>query len=281
MKSELGRFVVAAVFVFIASGFALAAATPAEQCAATKFTETGKNASGKLKCWSKEVFNSHPTRFSECNAKVEGLLAYKFAKAEAEGGCATTGDTGTIEAKVDAFTDDVVTELTGSPAGALLGTDAAKKCAGAKLRAAGKKTAFKTKCYSQAATTGTLDPLCISRAEDVFHRKWAAAESKGGCATTNDEGAIEAKVDAFVGDVVHEIQDIPCEFSFCTLRETCQFVVEVSGSDACSCRSVCVPNDSVCAGCSIGNCYGGLCSSFVSSCGGACDEQQSNDCIYL
>src|SRR5262249_28140816 len=147
-------------------------------------------------------------------------------------------DAGPIEAKVDAFVDDVLTALTGSPPGTILGTDDAKRCASAKLRAAGMKTASKTKCYAKAATTGTLDPLCLSAAEARFGQKWGATEAKGGCATSGDQATIEGTVDAFVnvcGDGIiapGETCDPPGQQGACPAGQTCN--VTCTG-----CQTVC------------------------------------------
>jgi hypothetical protein len=58
-----------------------------------------------------------PLRLMKCRDK----FAFVFAQIEAQHHCTTTGDAAAIEATVDAFVDDVVTELTampGSPSGA-------------------------------------------------------------------------------------------------------------------------------------------------------------------
>ena len=229
------------VFTFVAAtGVARASATPAQKCASSKIRETGKKANGKLKCWSKEVVR--PGGLAACNARVEGKFADRFARAEAQGGCASTGDAGSIEATVDAFVDDVVTALTGSPPGTSLGTVDAKRCAGGKLKAAGKKTASKTTCYSKAATAGALDPLCLSAAEARFSQSWGAAEDKGGCATSGDRATIEGKVDTLVnasapcGDGIvigpGETCDPPGQPGQCPAGQSCN-------SDCTGCQTVC------------------------------------------
>ena len=59
-----------------------------------------------------------PLREMKCRNK----FAVVFADTEAQHHCTTTGDAGDVEATIDAFVDDVVTELTGtgSPSGAFL-----------------------------------------------------------------------------------------------------------------------------------------------------------------
>src|SRR5262245_34877746 len=178
MTKRSPSVVFGASVIALAIGLALGAGTPAQRCAASKLKETGKKASGQLKCWSKEVVR--PGVLSQCLAKAETNFNDKWAKAEATGGCASLNDRDDIENKVEAFIDDVVTALTVSPTGALLTTDDARKCAGSKLRAAGQKTSSKLKCHSKATIIPPLDPECLTKATNKFNRKWDSAESKGG-----------------------------------------------------------------------------------------------------
>src|SRR5262245_65261244 len=123
------------IFISVVLGmfaFAVTAqAGPAQKCASSKIIATGARANGKLKCWAKEVVR--PGGLAACTARVDGTFARKFITAEAQDGCLTTADAGTMRAKVDAFVDDVVTTLAGAPPGTILGTEAAKRCARVKL----------------------------------------------------------------------------------------------------------------------------------------------------
>ena len=196
------------------------AATPAQKCAATKQKETGKKADRKLKCWSKGA-KSGTAADPGCIAKAESTFSIKWDKAEAKGGCVTTNDKTGVEAKVDAFVDDVLTELTGVPPGTLLTDQDKRDCAAAKLRAAGKKASSKLKCEAKATSKGTaVDPLCLGKAETKFGGKWGKAEAQGGCATTNDQATIEAKVDAFVLDVTAELPAVPTTTTTVTTTTT-------------------------------------------------------------
>jgi hypothetical protein len=248
------RPLLAALLVTLAAvgapGLARAGGSPA-QCAASKMKETGKKAGRKLTCWSKEV--AKPGTYDACAAKAEAKFAAAFALAEARGGCVSFGDTGALEAKVDAFVDNVVGALTGTPAGAILGTSEAQKCARAKLKAAGKKTAAKQTCHANAVTRGALNLLCLSRAEASYDQKWASAEAMGGCATTSDQAAIEATVDAFVNDAVSELPATTTSTTTTTTFPTCQQGV----------------------GFPCGGCGGGLCSNDVADVGTSCAQATS------
>lgn len=81
--------------------------------------------------------------------------------------------------------------------------DPARTCAARKQKAAGMKALAKIRCHAAATARGTtVDSACLARAEQRFAAAWARAESTGGCATSGDEGRIEADVDQFVAAVV-------------------------------------------------------------------------------
>jgi hypothetical protein len=177
-------------------------------CTASKLKVTGKKGAGKLGCHAKGVKGSVAVD-PACLSGKETKFSSGWAKAEAivGGNCVTTGDRDAIEAKVDAFVADVVTELT--PSG-----NNGSTCTVAKLKAAGKKAAGKLGCYSKASKKGLcVDPACLSGKETKFSASWAKAEAivGGACQTTGDQATIEAKVDAYVADVVSELDCCGCE----------------------------------------------------------------------
>jgi hypothetical protein len=82
----------------------------------------------------------------------------------------------------------------------------AQRCAAGKLRETCRKTNCKLRCEGRAARRGeAVEPLCVSRCEQKFALMFSKLEARGGCATTNDRVAIEAKIDAFVADVDGEL----------------------------------------------------------------------------
>jgi hypothetical protein len=91
------------------------------------------------------------------------------------------------------------------------GTDPADACEAAKATAAGKKAAALLK--AAGANLKKPDPAklaaSISKAQSKLTKAFSKAESKGGCPTTGDVGAIEAKVDAFADDAVEELDPPP------------------------------------------------------------------------
>jgi hypothetical protein len=276
MKPLFVAIIAALVLAPATRGLVLAGGTAAEHCAASKLKETGKKASGKLTCWSREVLK--PGTYAACAAKAEFDFAKRFVQAEWKGGCVTTGDGNTIEAKVDAFVADVVAALTGAPPRSSLGTLDAQKCAGAKLRAAGKKSAGKLTCYSRAKTSGALDTHCIPKIEASYDQRWDGAEATGGCATTGDKADIEAKVDAFVSDVVAELPATTTTTTTTTTLPPC------NSSSAPACNGSC-PEGTVCFGFVVANTPAcscavppppPVCGGTIGQCGGNCPE--SSDC---
>jgi len=77
-----------------------AALTPAGgKCAATKMAALGKECAGYLRCYAAAAGDSE-TVDAGCLAVHESRLARSFTQAEARGGCSTTGDAATLQARV-------------------------------------------------------------------------------------------------------------------------------------------------------------------------------------
>jgi hypothetical protein len=81
-----------------------------QKCAASKLDATGKKANAKLKCHAKAAGGGLAVD-TECLGKAEAKFGAAFSKAETKGGCATTGDSNTVELMVDAFVNGVVASL--------------------------------------------------------------------------------------------------------------------------------------------------------------------------
>ena len=184
-----------------ASAFALlvATATPtmagptkAQKCSAGLMKLTAKKASCELGADAKAAAKGGAPDITKCMTSFTPA----FNKVHGKGGCTTSADATTIEAKVDMFTADVDAEL---------GVGTPNKCQGAKIKAAGKKQACEIGANAKAVTKGgTAD---VSKCTSSFSSSFAKAQaSKGGCHTSGDAGAIETKVDNFVSDVVDELK---------------------------------------------------------------------------
>jgi hypothetical protein len=152
-------------------------------------------------------------KLQKCKDKFDGGLAPAkgcFAKLEAknQGPCVTFGDTDALEAKVDAFVDDVVTELDPNPA------NDQNKCTAAKLKCVANKDKCILKVQAKAAKLGVpADPIALQKCRDKFDGGpvlakgcFAKLEAKLVCLTIGDTTALENKVDAFDADVMSELR---------------------------------------------------------------------------
>jgi hypothetical protein len=104
------RFVLAiAVGVFVMSGSpAHAAGDLAAKCKDAKAKATGKKAFDLMKAFGKNGKKPHAAKLGSDISKAQAKFTKAFTKAESTGACLTSGDSGTIEAKVDAFVADMV-----------------------------------------------------------------------------------------------------------------------------------------------------------------------------
>ena len=102
--------------------------------------------------------------------------------------------------------------VAGSPAHGA--TDAAATCKEAKAKVAGKKAFDLVKAFGKNLKKPDAAKLDadVSKALSKFAKGFSKAESKGGCRTSGDWEAIEAKVDAFVAVVTNAI-DGPLDYS--------------------------------------------------------------------
>jgi cysteine-rich repeat protein len=237
---------------------AVPVAAQSDRCGASKLKATGKKCYAKAKCGAKAAASGEEIDIS-CMDKAEAKFLSTFSRAEARGGCFTSGDASAIEAKVDAHDEDVRDELWTN---ALTEND----CASAKLRAAGRLCSCELNCFSRAAKRGVpVDVFCQSRCANKFHPVFTKAEAKGGCTTTLDRDVIADKVDVLVEDVVEELQGPTTTTATTTSTTTTTIPVAcgnglVDGTDECDdggtmggdgCSAACElesVNPAVCAG---------------------------------
>jgi hypothetical protein len=112
--------------VFLMGSTAAFAGTPPDAlCKDKKFKATGKNALDLLKAFGKNKKKKNAAKLASDLSKAQSKVSKGFTKAEWTGkgdsrGCTTTNDVGAIENKVEAFVDDVITELCPSPSGAFV-----------------------------------------------------------------------------------------------------------------------------------------------------------------
>ena len=106
------------------------------------------------------------------------------------------------------------------------------KCVAAKNKCVAKKAAGLLNCHAKAETKGTaVDPSCITKAQEKFDGGPLPAkgcfeklEAKPGCLTFDDTATLENVVDAFVLDVVQQIDPgypVPVQNKCSTAKKKC------------------------------------------------------------
>jgi hypothetical protein len=162
-------------------------APTAAGCNQAKLNAAAKTTAASLGCYANAAATGLPVD-PNCVGKADHVLATAFAKTDARGGCATTGDAPAVEASINACVNEI--------AGALGSVVRPNTCLNGKLRAAGKKTSAKLKCAATAAAKSVSpDPKCLTKAETAFASTWSSLEARGGCPTAGDAHAIETIVD--------------------------------------------------------------------------------------
>ena len=111
-RSLLGLAV--AVTTLSLAGGVGAGVAPGAQCKDAKGRGTGKKSLDLLKSFGKNVKKPNLGQLGTDSSKAKSRFTKAFSKAEAMGGCQTTGDADPIEVKVEAFVADILSDL--SPA---------------------------------------------------------------------------------------------------------------------------------------------------------------------
>jgi hypothetical protein len=141
------------------------------KCAATKLQATGAKADGKLNCYVKAAKKGTLVD-SGCLSTEEDQFAAAFAKAESTSSCFTTGDAAAIEAKVDAFVDEAVSQLL--PIYPVVNT-----CAATKLGATGKVVGGILGVYTKAARGGKpIKQADLDKQSEKFDNMFEQSEMK-------------------------------------------------------------------------------------------------------
>jgi len=185
-----------------ALAFTIGASVPAMaqgRCAASKIKAVCKKEKCLLGVEAKACLTGTAADAAKAQ-KCRDKFASTFAKLDAKGGCLTSGDAAATETKVDAFVADVDSELCTVPAGD------SGRCGSAKIKASAKKACCLLGLEAkQASRGGAIDPTRAQKCRDQHASTFARYDARGGCATTGDAAAQEAKVDAFVADADAEL----------------------------------------------------------------------------
>jgi hypothetical protein len=92
-------------------GSAVAASDPAASCTQKKAKAAGKKTNDILKGYGKHARKPNASKLASDISKAQSKFTKSFTKEESKGGCTTTGDAPMIEAKVDAFVDDILLQF--------------------------------------------------------------------------------------------------------------------------------------------------------------------------
>lgn len=160
---------------------------------------------GLFKCHQKATTKS---RFVDqvCINRTLDEITDCFRDAERRNICLTTGDVVAVQSKIEAFVFDAVEDVTpGFP------YPITNLCAAGKQKSIAEATAAKLECFDEAfrRDPGIVDPVCFEKPETQLAYSWAKLEGNGGCLTEGDDAAIEAKINAFVADIIVAIDPRP------------------------------------------------------------------------
>ena len=87
-------------------------------------------------------------------------------------------------------------------------TTPARRCASAKLKAAGSTASGLLGCHASAVKRGAaVDPTCLGKAHAKLTSAFSRAEAKGGCASGGDAGTVTTTLDGFVDGVAAALAD--------------------------------------------------------------------------
>jgi len=186
--SRIAILMVGALVVAIPS---FAATSPAARCSGKKLKAVARTARAYARCWADGDANHKGFMSPACKSDAFDPLATRFARFEAAGGCATTGDEESIAAMVE-FAINGVSSLVNFEQGAEL-------CTSLEMRAVSSKLYSIIAAHATAVRKGDAAAFAraVARAEARFDAAFAAAQGAGPCANlAATASAVEALLDS-------------------------------------------------------------------------------------
>jgi hypothetical protein len=205
-----------------------AATSPAARCSGSKLKATAVAARAYARCWADAAVRSRGFLSPECANDALDPLADRFARSEAAGGCATSGDQADIRSIVEQAVLDAAA-FVDYQAGSEL-------CTSRKLRAVGTKLFAILRAHASAVRTGNPDRLtnAVVRAETRFAKAFDEAEGAGPCANgAATATAVEDRLDAPIARLRAELAPV-CGDDVTAGPEACD------GADAQMCPDRCL-----------------------------------------
>jgi hypothetical protein len=201
--------------------------SPAQRCQATKLVAAGSEARNLLLCARRHLAaGTDPA----CIAAAAQRRNRAFSRAEARGGCDTTGDSPDVGAETSALLDDALAAL--RPGG-----PAPSRCTQAQLAALGRAIAKIALAYSRDRCLSEFAPYpaAVSEALADAESAFARASVKGDClATTSAQQA-----EAILIEAVRRLRGKLCPAYGDGVRTASE---ECDGGDAASCNGPCQAN---------------------------------------
>jgi hypothetical protein len=156
---------------------------------------------GMLKCYQTAESRSSPVD-PECVLLAVNEIRDCFLAAERRlGGCLTVGDADAIQAKIHAFTLDIVQTVDPTHP-----RPNSNRCAEKKMGAVAEATADKLGCFDEAfKTNGVVSSACLAAPFDHLRYLLGRIETNGGCFSVGERPVLEDKIDAFVADIVVDL----------------------------------------------------------------------------
>ena len=156
---------------------------------------------GMLKCYQTANARSSPVD-PECILLAVNELRDCFRDTERRlPPCLTNGDVAAIQAKINAFTIDIVNDL--DP---LYPRPNSNKCTQAKMKTVADAAADTLECFENAfQKDGRVSASCLAEPPAHASYLWDRIEANGGCLTLGDLGPIQVKIDDFVADIISSL----------------------------------------------------------------------------
>ncbi|TFH23045.1 MAG: hypothetical protein E4H03_07080, partial [Myxococcales bacterium] len=188
MKASFGLLPAMAVVSLVVT--ASAATDPVLKCEASKLSAAGKGAAAILKCHATAA-TKRAAIDATCLQKANSKMSAAFSKSEKTGPCPNVTDLTSVGALADALGTDIAAAI---PAGVDGG-----KCAGKKLKAAGKRTSTMLKALANDRKKTDAEKLtaALAKADDKLASGFDAAESKLTCETAGDKCSIPVPIDDY------------------------------------------------------------------------------------
>lgn len=250
---------VATLVPLVAAVSAIAAPpSPAQRCMSAKVLAAGAETRARIVCLQR--FASDP-EIASCVARAAAQRSSAFARAEARGGCSTSGDASLL-GEIAERTAHALREL-------LLPAPTTSRCSGAQLAAAGRAVGTLSRAYAahERSPDEPRRAAALVEVEAQFRRAFARAVALGDCSTASDASQAWAAI-------AYGAAAIPGN-----LRPTCGDDVQAGdeacdGSDDASCSGACL------ASCTCGStCGDGVLQPGEQCDGTSCDAADPNGCF--